>query len=63
MIDVVNGSKRMWRVGLVVPAEWKEKVQTRVKAKGYTSVGEYVRDLIREDLEKAGLLSSRGGEE
>jgi len=49
-------TRKMWRVVTVVPYEWRQLIERRVKEKGYTSVGEYLRDLIRTDLELAKLL-------
>jgi len=60
MGQTLTQTPRMWRVSLVAPAEWKPLVQKRMAQKGYISLGDYVRDLIREDLEKAGLLEGEG---
>lgn len=47
---------RWYQLNVVVPREWREKIVSRVKARGHASVGEYIRDLIREDLMRSGLL-------
>ncbi|PUA31279.1 MAG: hypothetical protein B7O98_09555 [Zestosphaera tikiterensis] len=54
--------KKMWHIGLVVPIEWRSLILRRIDMKGYISVSDYLRSLIREDLEKAGLLEMKVGE-
>ena len=58
----INQRKKMWRVGVVVPAEWKPLIHRRMSMKGYISIGDYLRDLIREDLLEAGLLGGENSE-
>ena len=48
--------EKYWRINVAVPSKWKDLVIRRVKDLGYTSVGDYVRDLVRKDLKEAGLL-------
>ncbi|MEM3265427.1 MAG: hypothetical protein QXE05_08160 [Nitrososphaeria archaeon] len=45
-----------YRISTVIPITWKEKVNIRAREMGYTSVADYLRSLVREDLEEAGLL-------
>ncbi|MEM3265432.1 MAG: hypothetical protein QXM14_01345 [Fervidicoccaceae archaeon] len=45
-----------YRISAVIPITWKEKVNIRAREMGYTSVADYLRSLVREDLEEAGLL-------
>ncbi len=39
-------------IGTKVNEEMYQKINNRVKEKGYSSIAEYLRDLIRRDLEK-----------
>ncbi len=45
-----------------VPEMWDEKIRKAMKMEGWDTVSAYVRDLIREDLKKKGLLGVRNGE-
>jgi len=53
--------KKMWHIGLIVPIEWRPLILKRIDKMGFMSVSDYLRSLIREDLEKAGLLEMEGG--
>ncbi len=47
---------RSLKIETMISPEWGPLIIKRVKMKGYTSTSEYVRDLIRRDLESAKLL-------
>lgn len=42
-----------------VDKKTKEKIEKIVEGEGYNSVADYLRDLIRQDLRRRGLLPSR----
>ena len=46
----------MKRMVFNAPQEWKELIKKRMQQLGYKTMSEYVRSLIRRDLEEAGLL-------
>jgi Arc/MetJ-type ribon-helix-helix transcriptional regulator len=46
-----------------VPDSWDEKIRKAMRIEGWDTVSAYVRDLIREDLKRKGLLGVRNGEE
>ncbi|MEM1703537.1 MAG: hypothetical protein QXQ31_05745 [Zestosphaera sp.] len=41
------------RVQTVIPLDWYDKVKDYMRRMGYYSIGEFLRDLIREKLEEA----------
>lgn len=41
---------------IYLPPEWKDLIKKRADQLGYRGITDYVRSLIRSDLEKAGLL-------
>jgi len=45
-----------------VPDSWEERIRKAMKMEGWDTLSAYVRDLIREDLKKKGLLGVRNGE-
>jgi len=47
-------SSRYVRVQALIPREWYPKIRKLMERKGYTSVSEYVRDLVRRSIEVEG---------
>ena len=47
---------RSYKIEVPVSPEWKQLIKKREKMKGFKSTAEYVRHLIRKDLEAAKLL-------
>ena len=45
-----------------VPDSWEERIRKAMKMEGWDTLSAYVRDLIREDLKKKGLLGVRNRE-
>jgi len=45
-------SKDFDTIHLVIPKEWKSKIKELARRKGYMSVSEYIRDLLRSELEQ-----------
>ncbi|MEM3937339.1 MAG: ribbon-helix-helix domain-containing protein [Desulfurococcaceae archaeon] len=46
-------SKPRIRVATVIPREWYEKIHRYMKKKGYYSISEFLRDVIREKVLEA----------
>jgi len=44
-------TENIWVIKAEVPEEWKPKVLKKMKEKGYRTVAELLRDLVREFLE------------
>jgi len=42
------------RVQSLIPREWYPKIRKLMEKKGYTSVSEYIRDLVRRSIEVEG---------
>ena len=47
---------KMLRIIVRVPKGWEKIIDTLVKKKGFTSRADLLRSLLREELEKEGLL-------
>ncbi|MEM4958843.1 MAG: ribbon-helix-helix domain-containing protein [Nanopusillaceae archaeon] len=45
--------RRYIRVATVVPREWYEKIHRYMKKKGYYSISELLRDIVREKIIEA----------
>ena len=45
-------SKDFDTINLVIPKTWKAKIKELSRRKGYMSVSEYIRDLLRKELEE-----------
>jgi len=37
-------------INLVIPKEWKDKIRELARARGYMSISEFIRDLLRKEL-------------
>jgi len=48
--------ERKYKVGTVVPIEWKPLIMKVVRKYGYNSINEWLRDVIRDILKKEGLI-------
>ena len=45
-------SKDFDTINLVIPKTWKSKIKELARKKGYMSISEYIRDLLRRELEE-----------
>lgn len=48
--------EKYWRIGIRLPREWRELAEKVKEVRGCVSVMEYLRLLVRRDLENLGLL-------
>jgi predicted DNA-binding protein len=46
-----NMSKKYYRPSVLLPREWKPKVERQAERKGHASTSDYIRKLIEKDLE------------
>jgi hypothetical protein len=42
-----------------VPDSWGEKIRKSMRIEGWDTISAYIRDLIREDLKRKGLLGAK----
>ena len=45
------------------PEMWEGLIKKAMKIEGWDTISAYIRDLIREDLKRKGMLGVRNGEE
>jgi len=43
-------SKDFDTIHLVIPKDWKELIKKKAKERGYMSISEFLRDLLRKEL-------------